>query len=115
VYVSESGKGDGSSSMDSECGFVTFRGVLVPKPGRPALGEIPFSGVEGGEVFNLLRSLRVMWGRDWESSDASGGTLCQHLHCEIGLNAIYRRPSLHLLSPLLPSVSFPRCLPRVSP
>jgi hypothetical protein len=40
--------------------------------GRPGKeGGREESGVGEGEVLSLLRSLRVMWGRDWESRAAS--------------------------------------------
>ena len=68
--MSGSGKGDGSSSTESEWGL--SRGPVVtgpelmdamaplPRPGCP-----PGTGVGGGDVPPiLLRSLRVMCGRD---------------------------------------------------
>jgi hypothetical protein len=51
------GKGEGSSSTDSESGFVP--GPLAAAPF--ALPSCPFgTGVGGGELPNLLRSFRVM-------------------------------------------------------
>ena len=60
--VRDSGKGEGSLSIDRECGFVGFRKVVTPTtlPGRLLFEERPFKGVGGGEVLILLRSLRVM-------------------------------------------------------
>ncbi len=59
------GKGEGSSSTDSECGFK--KGPLVMGPFAmddipPAPGVLAARGVGGGEVPppSLLRSLRVM-------------------------------------------------------
>jgi len=43
----------------------------MPMPFVTAEPDAP-RGVGGGEVPILLRSLRVMCGRDWESSVASG-------------------------------------------
>jgi len=70
VAVSGNGKGDGSSSTESECGFVTGPEGVSPVPFGTPLG-CAARGVGGGDVPSLLRSLRVMCGRDWESSAAS--------------------------------------------
>ena len=70
VAVSGNGKGDGSSSTESECGFVIGPGGVGPVPFVTPLGY-DARGVGGGDVPSLLRSLRVMCGRDWESRAAS--------------------------------------------
>lgn len=69
--VSGNGNGEGISSTESECGFVRgpeVMGVMHPLP-RPNTARP--SGVGGGEVPSLLRSLRVMWARVWESRETS--------------------------------------------
>ena len=69
-----SGKGEGISSTPSVRGLCKgpprVGGVTLPLACAPLEGCAP-AGVGGGEVPSLLRSLRVMWGRDWESNDAS--------------------------------------------
>jgi hypothetical protein len=70
--VSENGNGEGISSTESECGFVRgpeAMGVTLPFP-RPNAPRP--SGVGGGDVPSLLRSLRVMWARVCESRETSG-------------------------------------------
>ena len=61
--VRESGKGEGSSSTDRECGFdISCKGVDVPR--RVVWDERPMSGVVGDGAFvNLLHSLRLVWVR----------------------------------------------------
>lgn len=63
--------------MDKECGFgmgvlavVEREGMMV---GKPVMIDAPMEdkGVGDGEVLSLLRSLRVICGRDCESSAAS--------------------------------------------
>lgn len=95
VEVNGSGKGDGSSSTERECGFRKEKGPMVN--GRWWVVFVPFRvpvrlfevkvnaleaemeiewlllgcGVGGGEVPSLLRSFLVMGGREWESNEAS--------------------------------------------
>jgi len=87
VDVKGSGKGDGSSSTERECGFRKEKGpmvngrwwvVLIPFrfPVRVELNALepdiemewlvlgPQCGVGGGEVPSLLRSFLVMGGRE---------------------------------------------------
>lgn len=45
--------------------------MMGPLFAGPAPLSCVDSGVGGGEVPSLLRSLRVMWGRDCKSRDAS--------------------------------------------
>jgi hypothetical protein len=84
--VSASGNGEGISSTESECGFgkgpVVTGMLLISVPGVPpypraaappkAGRDTPF-GVGEGDGAILLRSFRVMCGRDCESSVASVG------------------------------------------
>ena len=66
VEVRGKGKGDGNSSTDREFGLGTGTTVAESCCNCPVL-----NGVGGGDVPNLLRSFRVMCGRDCESSAAS--------------------------------------------
>jgi hypothetical protein len=69
VDVRGKGKGEGISSTDKECGLGNGPEVI----GR-LLISAPFTGgpgVGGGDVPSLLRSFRVMGGREWASSEAS--------------------------------------------
>jgi len=72
--MSGRGKGEGMSSTQSVSGLCKGPprrgGVVLPFTCTP-LEVWPPAGVGGGEVPSLLRSLRVMCGRDCESSEAS--------------------------------------------
>ena len=67
-------KGDGMSSTQSVSGLCKGPprrgGVALPFTCAP-LEDWPPAGVGGGEVPSLLCSLRVICGRDCESSEAS--------------------------------------------
>jgi len=79
VDVKGSGKGEGSSSTERECGLrkgpvVIGRLLISPLPAPAPFGRADPgapSGVGGGDVPSLLRNLRVMCGRVVESSAAS--------------------------------------------
>ena len=74
VDVSGKGNGEGSSSTERECGFRNGPEVMGRDdtcPPRPLTDEKDGRGVGGGDVPSLLRSLRVMGGRECASSDAS--------------------------------------------
>ena len=89
VAVSGNGKGDGSSSTESECGFVTGPGGVGPVPFVTPLGY-DARGVGGGDVPSLLRSLRVMCGRDWESRAASVENVSARWHYKKSEKSTYR-------------------------
>ena len=75
--VNGRGNGEGSSSTESECGLRNGPEVMGPDvmEDMPPPGVPDASGVGGGDVPpSLLRNLRVICGRDCESSVASETT-----------------------------------------